>query len=205
MKKKVLLIGATGTIGQAVSKELECDCEIIKVGGSSGEHTVDIADKNSIISLYKKFPDIDAVICAAARGVVFAPLSEMTSESYLQSLQGKQLGQIELVLQGLTLLEKNNVSFTLTTGLLNQDPIPAGTAAAMVNGAVEGFARAAAIDMPEKQRINIVSPALLLESVEKYRDFFQGYQPAPGSTVALAYRKSVMGNQTGKIIKVGWN
>ncbi len=203
MTKKVLVIGATGTIGKAIIAELERDCDVIKVGGSSGDHTVDIASSDSIVELYNKFNDVDAVVCAAARGIVFAPLSEMTRDDYLQSMQSKQLGQIDLVVQGLKLLGKD-VSFTLTTGLLNCDPIATGTAAAMVNGAVEGFACAAAIDMPAQQRINVVSPALLLEALEKYRNFFPGYPPVPAATVALAYRKSIMGHQTGQIIRVGW-
>lgn len=201
--KKVLLIGATGTIGKAIAKELERDCEIIKVGGSSGDHQVDIAASDSIKKLYEKFSDVDAVVCAAARGVVFSPLAGLTQKDYLQSLQGKQLGQIDLVTQGLRFL-KDDVSFTLTTGLLNHDPIASGAAAGMVNGAVEGFVRAAAIDVPARQRINVVSPALLVESVEKYQDFFPGYAPVPGATVALAYRKSIMGKQTGQVIRVGW-
>ena len=203
MKKKILVIGATGTIGKAIVAELEADCDVIKVGGSSGDHTVDIASTDSIVELYNKFNDIDAVVCAAARGVVFTPLSEMTRDLYLQSMQSKQLGQIDLVVQGLKLLGKD-VSYTLTTGLLNCDPITTGTAAGMVNGAVEGFAHAAAIDMPAQQRINVISPALLLESVEKYRGFFPGYPPVPVAIVALAYRKSIMGRQTGQIIRVGW-
>ena len=201
--KKVLVIGATGTIGEAICNELSRDCQIIKVGNTSGDYTVDIASTESIIALYKKFKDVDAIICAAARDVVFSPLVEMTKKKYVTSMQSKQLGQIDLVIQGLKMLH-NHVSFTLTTGLLNVDPIVTGTAAAMVNGAVEGFVRAAAIDMPEKQRINVVSPALLLESLEKYRDFFPGFPPVPAATVALAYRKSVVGNQTGQVIKVGW-
>jgi len=203
MRKKVLVIGATGTIGQAVVAELERDCEVIEVGGSTGEYQVDIASSESIASMYKQFSDVDAVVCAAARGVVFLPLAEMTISDYRQSLESKQLGQIDLVIQGLKRLSEH-VSYTLTTGLLNCDPIATGSAAGMVNGAVEGFVRAAAIDMPGKQRINVISPALLTESVEKYREFFQGYPPVPAATVALAYRKSVMGHQTGQVVKVGW-
>lgn len=204
MSKKVLLIGATGTIGQAVLANLEQDCSVVPVSGSSGQHTVDVASEDSIIHLYETFSDVDAVVCAAARGVVFSPLSDMQMKDYAQSMQSKQLGQINLVLQGLKQLG-DHVSFTLTTGLLNHDPIASGTAAAMVNGAIEGFVRAAAIDMPAKQRINVVSPSLLLESVEKYRDFFPGYAPVPAETVALAYRKSIMGQQTGQVIRVGWS
>lgn len=201
--KKVLIIGATGTIGKAICNELSRDCQVIKVGGHSGDYKVDIALTGSIIALYEKFRDIDAVICAAARNVIFSSLEEMTKEKYLESMQSKQLGQIDLVIQGLKMLPEH-VSFTLTTGLLNWDPIVTGTAAAMVNGAIEGFVRASAIDMPAKQRINAVSPNLLLESVEKYKDFFQGYVPVPAETVALAYRKSIMGKQTGQILRVGW-
>lgn len=203
MPKKILLIGATGTIGKAIVQELAPDCSVIQVGRSSGEHTVDMTSTDSIIALYQKFNEVDAVVCAAARDVVFAPLFEMTIEAYMQSLQSKQLGQINLVIQGLKLL-RPDVSFTLTTGLLNIDPIATGSAAGMVNGAIEGFVRAAAIDMPSRQRINAVSPALLAESAEKYRDFFSGYLPVPAATVALAYRKSVMGSQTGQIMRVGW-
>jgi NAD(P)-dependent dehydrogenase (short-subunit alcohol dehydrogenase family) len=203
MSKKVLLIGATGTIGGCIAKEMARDCEVIHVGGTSGDYQVDIGSSESIAALYAQFKDVDAVVCAAARGVVFAPLCDITMADYQQSLQGKQLGQIDLVIQGLKLLG-DHVSYTLTTGLLNADPIKAGSAAAMVNGAIEGFVRAAAIDMPQKQRINVVTPALLTESVEKYRDFFQGHQPVDGAVVALAYRKSIMGHATGEVIKVGW-
>ncbi len=203
MKKKVLVIGATGAIGKAIVAELERDCEVIKVGGHSGDETVDIACTESIISLYNKFADVNDVVCAAARGVIFAPIAELTKTEYQQSLQSKQLGQIDLVVQGLKLLG-DEVSYTLTTGLLNYDPIVNASAAGMVNGAIEGFARAAAIDMPGKQRINVVTPALILESLDKYRDIFPGYDPVPAAKVALAYRKSIMGKQTGKIIRVGW-
>lgn len=202
-KKNVLLIGASGTIGQAIIRELERDCNIIRVGNTSGDFQVNIESSESITNLYKQVKDIDAVICAAARNVVFAPLSEITKENFTTSLQSKFLGQIDLVLQGLKFL-KDDTSFTLTTGILNSDPIAQGSAAAAVNGAVDAFIKAAAIDMPKKQRINSVSPTLLIESKEKYQDFFQGYKPVAAEDVALAYRKSVMGKITGQILKVGW-
>ncbi len=201
MTKKVLVIGATGTLGRAIVTELERDCLVIKVGNSSGDEVVDIASTDSIRSLYRKHQDADAVVCAAARGVIFKPLSDMTKEDYVSSMHSKQLGQIDLVLLGVQLL-KATASFTLTSGILNVDPIAQGSAAAMVNGSLEGFVRAAAIDMPAKQRINLVSPALLVESVEQYRGFFEGFHPVPAATVALAYRKSIMGQQTGQIFCV---
>lgn len=203
MAKKVLVIGATGTLGSAIVANLESDCDVIKVGGTTGDYNVDITSSESITKLYKQFQDADAVVSAGDRGVVFAPLTEMTITDYLKSIQSKQLGQIDLVIQGLKLLP-GHVSFTLTTGILNVDPIPTSSAASMINGAVEGFIRAAAIQMPAKQRVNVVSPTLLTESVEKYRDYFPGYESVPAAKAAMAYRKSILGAQTGQVYRVGW-
>ncbi len=202
--KSILLIGASGTIGQCIQKELSHDCHLITVGHSSGEFQVDLADSESIAKLYQSIPAVDAVVCAAARGVVFAPLENMTRQQYLDSMQSKLLGQVDLVTQGLKHL-KDDVNFTLTTGILNADPIAKGSAAAMVNAAIECFAKAAAIDVPGKQRINVVSPALLEESREQYQDFFPGHQTVPGHLVGLAFRKAIMGKMNGEVIKVGWS
>ena len=96
--KKILLIGATGTIGLAIQQELaKEDCHIIAVGSHSGDYQVDLDNSKSITQLYQAFPDVDAVVSAAARGVVFGPLISMTKSQYIDSMQSKLLGQIDLV------------------------------------------------------------------------------------------------------------
>ena len=201
--KKILLIGASGTIGQAIYKELTTDCDIITVGYSSGDYQVDLGESSSIKNLYDRVGKVDAVVCAAARGVVFEPIEKMTRQDFITSMQSKLLGQIELVTTGLNCLEPH-VSFTLTTGILNGDPIARGTAAAMVNSGVEAFAYAAALDVAKTQRINVVSPALLTESKKKYDGLFPGYDTVPAATVARAYRKLIFGRQNGHVLRVGW-
>ena len=200
---KVLLIGATGDIGTAIQHELAGDTEIITASHSKSDIKVDLSSSESIQAMYQSVGKIDAVICAAARGVIFEPLEKMNLGMYISSLQCKLLGQIDLVLHGLSYLNQNG-SFTLTTGILNADPIACGTAAAVVNSGVEGFVVAAAIDMPRQLRINAVSPALLTESQVRYASYFPGHDTVNAAKVALAYRKSVYGKQTGKIYKVGW-
>ncbi len=144
---------------------------------------------------------VDAVVCAAARGVKFENLPQMTLNDFQVSMNSKLWGQIDLVIQGMAHVNKNG-SFTLTTGVLNKDPIMKGAAAAMANGAIEGFLRAACLDLPHGQRINVVSPALLTESKEKLGHFFPGYATVDAVDVAKAYRKSIYSGHTGRIYHV---
>lgn len=118
-------------------------------------------------------------------------------------MQQKLLGQLTLVLEGAKVL-KDHGSITLTTGVMNHDFVRHGSAAAMINNAVEGFAQAAALDLPRGIRLNVVSPALLQESVERYKDFCPGFEPVSSATVARAYRKRLYGIQTGQVFRAGW-
>lgn len=198
---KVLVIGGSGTIGKAVVDELSSDTDILTASLNNGDFNVDMSDSASIARLFKKVGSLDAIICTAARGVVLKPLNDISIEDYVSSMQQKLLGQINLVLQGLSVLNDKG-SFTLTTGIMNHDFVKDGTAAALVNNAVEGFAQAAALDMPRGLRINVVSPALLEPSVEAYKTYCPGFEPVSPQKVARAYRKSVYGIQTGRVYHV---
>lgn len=52
------------------------------------------------------------------------------------------------------------------------------------------------------RRINSVSPNVLKESWHIYRPGVPGTDPVSGEKVALAYRKSVEGHQTGQTYQV---
>lgn len=197
---RILIIGGTGTIGQAVQKELSPRHELIIAAHEHGEIRVDIADSRSIEAMYKKTGKVDAVISTAGK-VHFGVLSELSEAQYAIGLNNKLMGQVNLVSIGLNYLNEGG-SFTLTSGILNRDPIRLGSSAAMVNGAIDGFVRSAAIEMPRGLRINAVSPTVVAESMEQYADFFRGFSPVPAEKVALAYAKSVEGAQTGQVYHV---
>lgn len=192
---KVILIGANGTIGKSVSEELGKKHEIIRAGRNGADVKVDITSIDSIKNMYKQIGKVDAVVSAAG-SAHFGFLSEMTPELNETAIESKLKGQINLVLLGMDYVNDGG-SFTLTTGIMMDDPILQGASAAMANGGVKAFVKAAAIEMPREIRINSVSPNVLQESWDKYGDFFPGFVPVPVSRVALAYKKSVEGAQTG--------
>jgi len=60
----------------------------------------------------------------------------------------------------------------------------------------------AAANELQGQRINAVSPTVLTEALDKYGAFFPGFESASASRVALAYRRSLEGVETGKVYRV---
>jgi NAD(P)-dependent dehydrogenase (short-subunit alcohol dehydrogenase family) len=204
-KMKILLVGASGVLGRAVAAELGARHTIIAAGSKSGDVTIDIADPASIIAALDKVGPVDAVACAAG-AVNFAPLSAFTAAPIASSLYGlglasKLMGQVNLALAAIPHLADGG-SITLISGVLTYDPIVAGSSASMVNGAVEAFVRAAAIELPRGIRINAVSPTVLTESMGSYGPFFRGYEPVTAARAASAYSRSVEGRQTGQVYSV---
>jgi NAD(P)-dependent dehydrogenase (short-subunit alcohol dehydrogenase family) len=197
---KVIVIGAAGTVGKAVVEQLAQRHEIVKVGKTSGQHQVDMADMSSVEALFDKIGRADAVVVAAGE-LHFGPLAEMTPENFAVGLQSKLMGQVNVALVAQRYLNDGG-SITLTTGILADEPIRYGVNATTVNAAVEGFARAAAIELPRGIRINVVNASLLEESVGAYGPYFQGFETVPASRAALAYSRSVEGLQTGRVYQV---
>lgn len=197
---RVLIVGASGIIGRAVKEELEQRHEVITAGRTSGDVRLDITDTDSIRAAFAEAGPLDAVVSTTGT-VRFAPFAELDSAGYEIGLRDKLMGQVNLVLIGRDSISDGG-SFTLTTGALDRDPIIAGSSASMVNGAVNAFVMAAAIEMPRGQRINAVSPGVIEEAMEAYAPYFRGFEPVPAARAALAYSKSVEGARTGMVFRV---
>ncbi|MEN1968151.1 short chain dehydrogenase [Lentibacillus sp. N15] len=197
---KILMIGATGTIGKEVTALLEKDHNLIRAGRNGADVQVDITAEDSIKQMYEKIGHVDAVVNASG-GANFASVPELTPELNEKGIESKLKGQINLVLLGLNHVNDHG-SFTLTTGIMMDDPIRQGASAAMANGGVKAFVKSAAIEMPRGIRINSVSPNAVQESWERLESLFQGFDPVPAKRVALAYKKSVLGAQSGQNYEV---
>lgn len=197
---KIVIVGASGTIGSAVSDLLAKDHQIIRVGHSQGDARVDMRDPASIRGLFAKLGQFDALVVASG-SAAFNALTEMTDEEWQLGIQSKLMGQINLTRAAIPRLNDKG-SITLISGILSEEPINWGASVTTINGAVEHFVKAAACELPRGLRINVVSPTVLTESMEKYADFFPGFVPVPAARVAQAYQRSVLGVQTGQVFRV---
>ncbi|OLO25756.1 short chain dehydrogenase [Streptomyces sp. MNU77] len=197
---KILLIGATGTLGTAVGTTLRTrGHEVLTVGRTGGDLRCDITDSTQIADLYDRAGRVDAVVSAAG-DVPYKPIAELTPQDYLDAFRGKVLAQIDLVRQGIPRIAERG-SFTLISGILAREPILTGAAASMAGGALEAFVRAAAVEIAP-QRVNAVSPTVFTESLGAYGSFFPGMPSVDLAVVAETYVRSVEGVRTGQVYAV---
>lgn len=194
---KILLIGASGTIGSAVYGALSREHEVVPASRHEGQVRVDITRADSIWDMYKQVGKVDAVVCCAG-GAAWKPLRDLTDSDFDMSLSNKLMGQVNVVRFGIDNV-RDGGSFTLTSGILAQEPMPGSAAVSLVNAGIEGFVRAAALELKRGLRVNVVSPPWVSETLEK-----MGQDPKngmPAEMVAGMYERSVTGTGTGTSIR----
>ncbi len=197
---KILVVGGNGTIGKKVVESLSQKADVIVGGRNSGDVTIDLADSKSILAMYDQIGTVDAIVCTAGEAK-WAPFDDLSEEDFYIGIKSKLMGQVNLVRLGQQYLSEGG-SFTLTTGILADDPVLQTTSAAMVNGAIHSFVLAATLELKKSHRINVIASGLVMDAYEKYRDYFPGHNPIPMEKVANAYIRSVFGKDTGKIIRI---
>jgi NAD(P)-dependent dehydrogenase (short-subunit alcohol dehydrogenase family) len=66
-------------------------------------------------------------------------------------------------------------AITLTSGILSRKPMVGGAVVSLVNAGLEGFARAAALEVPQGIHVNVVSPPWVTEPNKALK-----MDPSPG-------------------------
>ncbi len=204
---RILLVGATGLVGRAAHALLTPRYDVVTAGPDGCDRYLDLENTDSILAAVADPGDGGwaAVACAAGLGR-FAPLhtimpAPMAQSVYGQGLANKLLGQVNLTLAAREHLREGG-SVTLVTGVATQHTLPGASGFTMANAAIEGFVRAAAIELPRGIRINVVSPGVLAESPPAVFELFAGFEPVPAARVAKAYLRSIEGGQTGQVFTV---
>ena len=196
---KVLVIGATGTIGTKVVETLqENNHTVISAAYKDGDVTVDLGSKASIAAMFEQVGKVDTVISTA--GVAnFGALSELTDADFELAINNKLMGQVNLVRLGGEFVSEGG-SIVLTSGVLARDPMPGSAAVSMVNGALESFVKAAALELGTKLLVNVVSPVFVKETMEMMgMDSTHGVSAAD---TAKAYLASIQSKESGTTLDV---
>lgn len=195
---RIILIGGTGTIGREVAKALCANNEVISASRSSGDLRVDMANPESVEAFFQGVGKFDAIVSAAG-SARFGPLDDLEYEDFLFSFRNKLMGQINLVRIGRNYINDNG-SITLTSGILGSKPMPGGSVISMVNAGLEGFVRAAQLELERGVRLNVVSPVWVQETLLAMGNKL--LEGMPAALVARAYVASVTGTMKGTVLDV---
>ena len=198
---KILIIGATGTIGSATADLLALEHEVIRVGHTRGDFMVDIEDKTAIEALFNTIGKVDAIINIAGGGQ-FGDVLDQDDSGYELVMQSKIMGQVNITRLGLKYLNEGGV-ITLTSGDSIHNPRADIASISLGCGAINGFVACAALDLPDNKRINVVSPDFVKETMEKMG--LDSAQGTPAIDVAALYQYSLQSDCNGEVLRVAAN
>ncbi len=193
---RVLVIGAKGTIGKAVSDALATRGHTVVGASRSSAVRVNIEDQATLRALFQAHKDLDAVVVCAGGGG-WGPLAKLTDDEFAFSLRNKLMGQVNVIRIAKDHV-KNGGSITVTSGVLATQPMPGSAAISLVNAGLDGFVRAAALEMPNGVRVNVVSPPWVKETL-RARKMDESHGVAVAE-VAKAYVAAVEGKANGEVI-----
>ncbi|WP_299338173.1 short chain dehydrogenase [uncultured Psychroserpens sp.] len=197
---KILIIGGNGTIGKKVVERLSEKHEVRIAGRTSGDVTVDFSDSVSIKTMFESVGKLDAIVVIAG-DAKWDKLDNLSEDDFYIGIKSKMMGQVNVVRIGKDYLNSGG-SITLSTGILADDPVDMTTSAAMVNGAINSFVKAVALELNDGKRINVVCSDLVEDSFEKYKAYFPGNTPVPMHKIVDGYVKSIEGKITGRILRI---
>jgi NAD(P)-dependent dehydrogenase (short-subunit alcohol dehydrogenase family) len=192
---KIVVIGATGTIGKAVADALAPAHEVVRVS-RHGTLQADIEDVESIRRLFESVKGVDAVVSCAGNAAL-RPLAQLTDGDFQLGIRSKLMGQVNLVRVAMNYLNDGG-SMTLTGGSLAHEPMPGGAAISMMNAGLEGFVLGASVELPRGLRLNLVSPPWITETLKALK--MEPSQGIPAAVCAQAYVAAIEGKHQGKTL-----
>ena len=199
MRKKIVIVGASGTLGSAITRSLEKEHDVIRAGRSGPDLKLDAGNPAQLDLAFAELGPIDALVSCIGK-VPFTPFSETSIDDFNDGLLNKFGYQANLVRAVLPLLNQGG-SITLTSGILGDEPLNGAACAAAANGALHSFVMSLAGEIMGRARINVISPSVVEDAVANYGDFFDGFPVTGMPEMVTAYRRSIFGPVTGRTIR----
>jgi len=196
--KKIVVVGATGRLGRVVVGGLS-DYEVVRAGRSGPDLKIDALDFESVSDVFASVGTFDGLISCIG-GTPFKTFEELTMEDFALGLSKKCFSQLNLAKAAIPYLTGNG-SITLTSGIIGDEPILAGSCAAAANGALNMCVSTLAAEYAGKLRINIVSPSIIENSVEDYGMLFDGFEPTSKKRIVEAYRRTISAPISGRVLR----
>lgn len=166
---KVLVIGASGTVGKAILDKITSEGHEVMAVSRKTSPGVDIGDSAGLQKFLAEIDPVDHIVCTGG-GVHMKgeTIEELTDDQILLGLHSKLMGQINLIRYGYKKVNKGG-SILITGGLLAYKPLfPKLAHVAMVNSGLNGFVIHAASDFKDSGvRINVIHPPFIRETGEK--------------------------------------
>ena len=191
---KIIILGASGRIGKEVDKALSVNHDIIRAGLRSGDVQCDYTIPESVHKMFARIGEFDALISVIGGDSIFKPFEDLDDDDYRFGFERKFLGQIRLLKLGDRFV-RDNGSFVFTSGFLSQYPNPASIATGPLNAAVNTFVKNSASLLTRGIRINVVSPAPIVEPGQ------EGKGLVTAAETAKLYVEAVEGDSTGQVFR----
>lgn len=191
---KVIIIGASGKIGREIDKAVSVNHKVVRVGAKSGDVQCDYTVAKSVQSMFKTVGAYDALVAVVGEDSKFLVFDELTDDDYRYGFERKFLAQIRLLALGQASIQDGG-SFTFTSGFLNHYPNPYSIATGPLNAAVDAFVQNTARLLPRGIRLNVVSPAPV---VEPGRD---GRGVVTAAQCAEVYAQAIEGTMSGQVLR----
>jgi NAD(P)-dependent dehydrogenase (short-subunit alcohol dehydrogenase family) len=191
---KIIIVGASGRIGKEVDKALSGQHELVRVGAHSGDVQCDYTSSDSVSDMFEKIGEFDSLISVIGGDSVFKAFTELDDDDYRYGFERKFLGQIRFLKLG-ELFVRDNGSFVFTSGFLSQYPNPYSIGTGPFNAAVDAFVKNTAPLLSRGIRVNVVSPAPIVEPGQ------EGKGVVTAAETAKLYVEAVETNITGTVLR----
>ena len=172
--QRILIAGGNSGMGLALVKHcLDSGARVIMAGRNSdklnaarellAQHqhlstaVLDITDEASVMQFFKSVDSLDHIISTAANMEgAYGFLPDLPQSAFQRAFASKVLGPWLLAKYGKDALAQTG-SITFVSGIAAYRPMPRGSIVAAANAAIEGLAKALAVELAPI-RVNVVSP-----------------------------------------------